>query len=45
MLKHELIQNITFSIICAKADIDYETSIEKREHAAELEKYLIDLLR
>lgn len=41
----ELISNITHSLICAKADVDFETSLDKREHVEKLEKALLDLLK
>lgn len=44
-MNQQLIQNITWSLICAKADIDFETDITKREHAAELEETLVELLK
>ena len=44
-MNFEKINNITYSLIIAKADIDYDTSLEKREHVDKLEKHLIELLK
>ena len=39
------ISSITYDLIIAKADIDFNTDLEKREHAEKLEKEIIDLLK
>ena len=44
-MNFEKISNITYSIIIAKADIDFNTDLAKREHVDKLEKYLIELLK
>ena len=41
----EKISSITYDLIIAKADIDFNTDLEKREHAEKLEKHLIELLK
>ena len=40
-----LISSLTHSLICAKADVDYETNPDKREHVEKLEHALLDLLK
>ena len=42
---YDKIESLTWDIICAKADIDYETDIEKREFVAMLESKMLELLR
>tara|TARA_B110000285_G_C14912258_1_gene508514 strand:+ start:92 stop:232 length:141 start_codon:yes stop_codon:yes gene_type:complete len=42
---YDNINSITHSIICAKADIDFTTDIDKREHVDKLEKKLLELLK
>ena len=39
------IKVLTEDLIIAKADIDFETNIEKREHADKLEKLILEALR
>lgn len=39
------ISSITYDLIIAKADVDYETNPDKREHVEKLEKKLIELLK
>lgn len=39
------ISSITYDLIIAKADVDYETSLDKREHVEKLEKRLLELLK
>ena len=39
------ISSITYDIIIAKADIDFNTDLEKREHAEKLEKEIIEMLK
>ena len=41
----EMITILTEELIIAKADIDFDTSLEKREHVDNLEREIIDLLR
>lgn len=41
----ELIKSITWEIIISKADIDFQTDIDKREHADKLEKIIKELMR
>lgn len=40
-----LISSLTHSLICAKADVDFDTSLEKREHVEKLEKALLEFLK
>ena len=39
------IKVLTEELIIAKADIDFNTNIEKREHAERLEKMIIEAMR
>lgn len=39
------IKVLTEELIISKADIDYETNIEKREHTARLEKMILEAMR
>ena len=39
------IKVLTEELIIAKADIDYETNIEKREHVDNLEKLVLETLK
>uniref|UniRef100_A0AAT9J7L8 ORF29 n=1 Tax=Nitrosopumilaceae spindle-shaped virus TaxID=3065433 RepID=A0AAT9J7L8_9VIRU len=36
---------LTEELIISKADVDFDTCLEKREHVDSLEKQVIDLLR
>ncbi|HSG84268.1 MAG TPA: hypothetical protein VLA08_06910 [Nitrosopumilus sp.] len=42
---YDKIESLTWDIICAKADVDFETDISKREFVDKLEKELLELLR
>lgn len=44
-MNFEQISNITYSLIIAKADIDFNTDLTKREHVERLEKHLLELLK
>lgn len=44
-MNHHKIKVITEEMIIAKADIDYETNLEKREHVERLENELKELLK
>ena len=44
-MNFEKISSITYDLIIAKADIDFGTDLEKREHAEKLEKIIIDMLK
>lgn len=44
-MDQEKITILTEELIISKADIDYETNIEKREYVDKLEKSIIDLLK
>lgn len=44
-LDFEKIDSLTYDLMIAKADIDFNTNIEKREHAAKLEDKIKELLR
>ena len=40
-----MITILTEEIIISKADIDFDTSLEKREHVDYLERQIIDLMK
>jgi len=42
---NEKIQSLTWDLICIKADIDFETSPDKREHAQKLEQAVQELMK
>lgn len=44
-MNFEMITILTEELIISKADVDFDTDLEKREHVEKLEKYLIDLLK
>ena len=41
----EMITILTEELIISKADVDFDTSLEKREYVDSLEREIIDLLR
>ena len=41
----EKISSITYDLIIAKADIDFNTDLDKREHADKLEKEIIEMMK
>ena len=41
----EKITILTEELIISKADVDFDTSLEKREYVDSLERQIIDLLR
>ena len=44
-MNFEKITILTEELIIAKADVDYDTSLEKREYVDSLEKKIIDLMK
>ena len=42
---YKKIETLTYDLMIAKADIDFDTNPEKREHAEKLEKKIMELLR
>lgn len=46
-MKHlyEKISSLTYDIMIAKADIDFQTNVEKREYAEKLEKKIVELMK
>lgn len=41
----QMITVLTEELIISKADVDFDTSLEKREHVDSLEREIIDLLK
>lgn len=42
---YEKIESLTFELMIAKADIDFDTNVEKREYAQKLENKIKELMR
>ena len=41
----QMITILTEELIISKADVDFDTNLEKREHVDSLEREIIDLLK
>lgn len=44
-MNFEMITILTEELIISKADVDFDTNLEKREYVDSLERQVIDLLR
>lgn len=44
-MNFEKITILTEELIIAKADVDFDTSLEKREHVDYLERQIVDLMK